>query len=133
MLSLTLVLAMITLPSETFLKPSFWRISSYGGILMPAGTTAPSNANTSSDVKSGFKYTSFSKSLFHGKSARKLSAFFTNVANFADVSLSTMDTSELNSAETIILLIGQFGGEDFYSKNLPRMPAGSRYGAIEPK
>jgi hypothetical protein len=59
-------LALRTLPNETFFKPSVCRISSYFGILMPAGRPEHPNDRTSRLVKSGLKNLSFSKSLDHG-------------------------------------------------------------------
>jgi hypothetical protein len=74
-------LAPKTLPSETFLNPIFCLISSKFGILIPAGMPEHEKDRTSSDVKSGLRKWSFSKSLLHGSFGIMLSALSTSFPN----------------------------------------------------
>ncbi len=123
----------MTLPNDTFLKPSSCRISPSKiaqlrrerkrkgkyyfqlslqlGILIPAGIPLPLKVNTSKEVKSGFRYLSVSNVEAHGSSGKKFSAPATNTPNLADMTLFTTATKPSNS---------------------PRMPAGSRYVSIKP-
>lgn len=89
-------LALRTLPRDTFLNPSFWRMSSKLGLvmvsqnrleatrlrethmLMPAGMPEPAKVSTSRDVKSGERNWSFSKSAPHGSRGMKEGDFSTS-------------------------------------------------------
>ena len=62
------------------------------GILIPAGTPLEPNAKTSSDVKSGHRNLSFSKSLGQGRRVSKDSADSTNLVNFLLIVLLTTAT-----------------------------------------
>ena len=62
-------------------------------MFMPIGVPDPANATISKLVKSGLENTAFSYSEDQGSLAIKPSALATSVLNFAEISLSTMDTN----------------------------------------
>ena len=66
-------------------------------MLIPAYVVEPAKVRTSSEVKSGLRNLSFSKSLGHGSRGRMLSEASTRAWNFSDFFLFTIATKPSNS------------------------------------
>ena len=76
------------------------------GILIPAGIPLEANDTTSSDVKSGRRNLSFSKSTPHGRRGRNTSAESTSCENLELIDLLTTATNPRGGREGVYV-VGQ--------------------------